>query len=139
MTDEDVKKISRAFDDKFKLLLAEIARIKREVSDTKTGQFRQYTELSKIGKDITVINSTLEIMTEEFGKQSKKLVILWEQVEKVTFGLDQVKETLDSHSEVLKRIEAKTDNNHDNIHKLNKRVITTEGKLGIAPPPELSL
>lgn len=139
MTDEDVKKISKTFDENFKLLLAEIARVKREVSDTKTGQFKQYSELSKIGKDITGINSTLETMTEEFGKQSKKLGILWEQVEKVTFGLDEMKETLQMHTLVLKRIDAGVENNSDDIHKLNRRVVTTENKLGIVPPPELSI
>lgn len=139
MTDEDVKKISKAFNGKFKLLLAEIARVKREVSDIKSGQFNQYSELSKIGRDITRIDSTLDSIAEESGKQSKKLGILWEQVGEVTVALDGVKETLEIHTTFLKGIKNYVENDSDNIHKLNKRVVTLENTAGIVSPPELTI
>ncbi len=70
---------------------------------------------------------------------SKKLDILWEQVEKVTIELDQVQETQQVHTRVLKSIDAKVENHSDDIHKLNKRVITLENTSGIVPPPELTI
>ena len=139
MSDQDIKKISRVFDEKFKLLLGELTRVKREVSETKTGQFRQYSELSTIGKDIARIDSTLETISEEFGKQTKKMGILWEQVEEVTKDLEKVKETLDLHTGALKSIEAKMDNTSDQIVRLDNRLSTVEGKVGVVPQPELAI
>ncbi len=85
------------------------------------------------------IETALKPIDTKLNRVEKKVDILWEQVEKVTFGLEKVKETLGVHTDVLKRIEAKIEKNSDNIHKLNKRVVTVEGKLGIASPPELTV
>lgn len=109
MTDEDVKKIGKAFDEKFK----------------------------KIGKDLSRIDSTLETIAEESEKQTKKLGILWEQVGEVTVALEVVKETLGIHTTFLKGMQNNDENNSDDIHKLNKRVVTLENTAGIVPPPEL--
>lgn len=129
MVSEDVKRISKVFDEKFKLLLGEVARVRSEVTDTKTGQFRQYSEVSKIGKDIARIDSTLETMTEEFAKQTKKFGILWDQVVKVTADLEQVRDDVVDIKKILV----------SNTEKLDKRVRTVEAHAGISPPPELTI
>ncbi len=126
MTNEDVKRITKAFDERFKLLLAELARIKAEVSDSKTTQFRNYTELSRIGKDIARIDSTLETLSEDSGKNTKKLDVLWEQVDELTKDMDGIKESLESHTNALKQIVINTTNSNDNIKRLDKRVVEEE-------------
>ena len=70
---------------------------------------------------------------------NKKLTILWDQAEKVIFALDEVNEKSELHSKVLKRIEINTENNSDDVHKLNKRVVVLENRNGIVPPPELTI
>lgn len=87
-------------------------------------------DLKKIGDLISEkINKALEPVLE-------KLDALWEQTEKLTVGQVEMQETLDSHSAILKshsrtleshtaaldRIEAKVENNSDDIHKINKRL-----------------
>lgn len=104
MTNEDIKKITKAFDEKFKLLLAEVARIKTEMSESKTTQFRNYTELSRIGKDIARIDSTLETLSEDSGKHTKKLDILWEQTDELTKDMNGIEETLQFHTNALKQL-----------------------------------
>lgn len=136
MTNEDVKKITKSFDEKFKLLLAEAARIKTEISDSKTTQFRNYTELSRIGKDITRIDGTLETLSEDGGKHTKKLDILWEQTDELTKSMGGVEESLKYHANALKQILINTTNINDNVKRLDKRVTETEKHLGIVPPPE---
>lgn len=133
MTNEDVKKITKAFDGKFKLLLGEVARIKTEISDSKTTQFRNYTELSRIGKDISRIDGTLETLSEDGGKHTKKLNILWEQTDKITLELENIKDKIDNQNTFLK---ANSERNNANIKRLDKRVGEAEKHLGIAPPPE---
>lgn len=135
MTDEDVKKISKALDERLKPLVGELARVKSELLDSKVTQLRQYAELSRIGKDIARIDSTLETINEEIQKHGKKLDTLWDQVIEVTEGLEDVKETLKSLTDILKQT---SDYTKDNSRKLAKRVIEVEEHLGIVPPPELT-
>ena len=102
-------------------------------------------------QDVKKIGSLMDAKLKDFGKVvkkqidtalkpvNKKLDILWEQVGKVTGELEGVKETLDSHTVTLKRIEARMENTDDKIGRLNKRLSTTEDKLGIVPPPELAV
>lgn len=138
MTNDDLKKLTKAMNENFRLLLAELARVKIELSDSKTTQFKQYTELSKIGKDINRIDSVLETISDDQKQQTKLLNTLWDQVVEVTADFEGVKETLDSHTVLLKAA-AKAEQNSENIQKLNKRVTTVEEKAGISTPPELTI
>ena len=102
-------------------------------------------------QDVKKIGSLMDAKLKDFGKVvkeqintalkpvNKKLDILWEQVGKVTGELEGVKETLESHTATLKRIEARLDNNSDEIVRVDKRVTSVEDKLGIVPPPELTV
>lgn len=91
------------------------------------------SKLDALRKDIKGdINSALKPI-------NKKLDILWDQVERVTMDLGGVKETLDSHTTTLKRIETKVEGNYDDIRKLDKRLIKVENRSGIMPPPELTI
>lgn len=92
-----------------------------------------------IKEELKPINSKLDVQGERLDAQGKKVDILWDQVEKVTIGLDEVNEKLDSQVVVLKRIEQKVDKNSDDSMKLDKRLTKVENHLGIAPPPELTL
>lgn len=140
MTDQDIKRIAKAFDDRLKPLTGEIARVKTELSGSKTNQFGIFTELQKIGRDVARIDGELETINEELGKHTKilsahtktladhsrKLNALWEQTEKVTFELEEVQETLEFHTVALQRI-------------VDKRLTGVENQMGIVPPPELTI
>lgn len=143
MTEQDIKRIAKTFDDRLKPLAGELARVKTELSGAKTNQFGILTELQKIGRDVARIDGALETINEELGKHTKilsdhtrKLNALWEQTEKVTFELDEVKEILDSHMVALKRI---ADGNTQDIKKVDKRLIRVENQTGIVPSPELTI
>lgn len=70
---------------------------------------------------------------------NRKLDILWEQTDELTKDVNGVKETLDTHTSILKRVETKLENNSSDIHKLNRRVVVLENKNGIVSPPELTV
>ena len=88
---------------------------------------------------LETINQILDNPKTGLKRINKRLNILWEQAEKVTFGLDEVKETLDSHTASLKRIEEKAENSSDDIRKLDKRLTEVEHNQGIIPPPGLTV
>ncbi len=135
MNDKDVKKITNVFDEKFKLLLGELARVRSEISGSKATQFRQYTELSRIGKDIARIDSVLESLSEEskgHTKKLKKIDAVWDQVVEITLGLEDIKEKMDFQAETSSK-------SNDNVEKLDKRVTTVESHLGISVLPELAI
>ncbi len=94
-----------------------------------------------VREEVTVIveEKVAVIVEEKLKPVNKKLTILWDQAEKVAFALDEVNETLEVHSEVLRRIEANSENDSDDIHKINKRVVVLENTAGIVPPPELTV
>lgn len=117
MTDQDINRISKVLDEKFKPLLGEVARIKNELRDSGMVQFKNNTELSRIGKDISRIDSSLETLDEDLKKNTKKLDILWDQVVKVTADLEQVK---DNTEDVKKILVSRSDKSDDNIGKLNR-------------------
>ncbi len=89
------------------------------------------------------VNKIRGVVKEEIGSAlkpvTKKLDILWDQVEKVTENLEEVKETLELHTAFLKRIEPKVENNSDDIIKLDKRLTEIENREGIVPPPEFTI
>lgn len=85
------------------------------------------------------IRTAFEPVNQKLDDQGKKLGILWDQVERVTIDIEEVKETLGSHTKILKNIEVKFERNSDDTVKLNKRLTKVEQNLGIAPPPELTL
>lgn len=70
---------------------------------------------------------------------NKKLDILWEQVEKVTGDLENIKDKLSIHTNYLKKIDQNVDHNSENVRGINKRLRTVENQLGIVPPPELNI
>lgn len=64
------------------------------------------------------IGTALKPVTKKLDSVTKKLDILWDQVEKVTLGMEEVKESLDSQTTSLKRIEIKVEKGSDDIQKL---------------------
>lgn len=63
---------------------------------------------------------------------NEKLEALWDQTKLLTEGFEEVKDTLDSHTVMLKKTS-------ENIERLDDRVTTAESHLGISTPPELSI
>lgn len=72
-------------------------------------------------------------------RTNEKMDALWDQVEKVTIGMEDIKETLDSHTTQLKSIETKIEKISDDTGKLDKRLSEVEDHVGIVPLPELTL
>ncbi len=90
------------------------------------------------------IGSALKSIKGTLANHAKKLDILWDQTVKLSEDMIQVQETLDSHTKILdshtislKRIEENTEQNTNNLKKLNKRVGQREDQAGIVPLPEL--
>ncbi|QQG43321.1 MAG: hypothetical protein HYW45_03940 [Candidatus Daviesbacteria bacterium] len=69
----------------------------------------------------------------------KKLDTLWEQTVKLTENMTEVQEDLDAQKVTLNQIAVNTENNKDNISKLNKRVGNLEDQAGIVLPLELTI
>lgn len=85
------------------------------------------------------LNQIRGVVKEELEPVTQKLDVLWDQVVKVTEDIGEVKETLDSHTAVLKGIEVKTEKNSEDIEKVDKRLTETESHVGIVPPSELTI
>lgn len=93
----------------------------------------------EIGTALKPINNRLGTVENKLGNVEHKLDVLWDQTGRLTGDMEGVKETLDSHTEILKRIEDKVDTNSDDMLKVNTRLTKVEGHLGIVPPPELTI
>lgn len=61
-----------------------------------------------------------------------KIDALWDQTVKVTEELGEIRETIDSQTQLLNQ-------SKDNTQKLDKRVTKVEANLGMPTPPELQL
>ena len=85
------------------------------------------------------IETALKPIDTRLGRVEHKLDVLWEQTEELTKDMENVKETLDYHTKVLKKIADKAERNSDNIHRLNKRMSTIEDQSGVIPPPEFTI
>ncbi len=70
---------------------------------------------------------------------NQKLDALWDQTVKLTEVMEEAKETLFSHTDVLKRIEVKVEGNIEDTERVDKRLNEVENHLGIVPPPELMI
>lgn len=90
--------------------------ISKDLNDPKTG--------------LVAINDRLEDPKTGLKKINEKMDALWEQVEKVTFGVDHLKEVSKNQSKSLNR-------SGDNIRRIDSRLSTIESHSGIVPPPEL--
>lgn len=93
----------------------------------------------EIETSLKPVKKSLNENTRKIDENTRKLEILWDQVEEVTVGLTEVKDTQKDHTAAFKKIITILDNASDNIKKLNKRTSTIEDKLGIIPPPELTI
>ena len=70
---------------------------------------------------------------------TKKIEMIWEQAVHLTETTAGIEETLDSHTDSLKRIEVGSKKNTDNIERVNKRLHPIEDQMGIMPPPEFTV
>lgn len=84
MTDEDVNKIG-------------------VLVDSKLDKFREGMKVE--------IYSALKPIDEKLGNVEKKVDTLWDQTTRLTEDMEEVKETLTSHTRALKRIEVKVEHN----------------------------
>lgn len=136
--------------DDFKIILEEALKpIKQQLDDPKTGLKiinKKLGDLDSIKGDLNSIKQRLDDPKTGLKKINEKLDAVWDQTAKLTIDMEEVKETLDSHTKVLdshtkslKRIEIKVEYNSDNVNKVDKRLIKVESHLGISAPPELSI
>lgn len=75
----------------------------------------------RINKALEPIKERLDDPKSGLKRINNRMDVLWDQVVKVTADIEDVKDTLSSHSKSLNRIES------------------NEADLGIAPPPELTI
>lgn len=115
MTDEDIKKLRGV--------------VREEIN----------TALKPVNTDLGEVKSGLKNVKSGLKNVERKLDILWEQVEKVTIDLEDVKDTQGSHTTLLKEINSKVEHNTDNTKRLDRRVRETEKHLGIVPSPESNI
>lgn len=73
MTDENLKKLLKALDEKFKPLHGEVARLSREVADLRSVYIGTRNELSRISKDTARMDSTLDDIRGTLGEHTDKL------------------------------------------------------------------
>ena len=93
----------------------------------------------KINKALDPIKNQLGDPESGLKRINEKLDTLWDQAVELTENMTEVQETLDSHTIFLTRIETKVEHSIENIQKINKRVGNVENKLGVVPPPELTI
>lgn len=132
MTDTDVKKLAKAVDERLKPLFGEIAKVKQ-------GQFMQYSEVQRIGKDIARIDSQLENLNDGQKENTRIIKILWDQTGQVLAELEDIKEMQVNHTKFLTSIDEKVEKESDDTQKLSKRLTEVEDNLGIVAPSELTV
>lgn len=133
MSNEETKKLED-------LLKGAIRPLKELVEVLKSKVDHQELYLVATSSNVKSIKEQQSVINEKLDTQGKKMDILWDQVEKVTMDIEEVKETQDLHTAVLKRIETKVEGNSDDIkEKVDKRLTKVENRLGIVPPPELTI
>lgn len=132
MSNDETKKLED-------LLKGAIRPLKELAEVLKSKVDHQELYLVATSSNVKSIKEQQSIINEKLDTQGKKLDILWDQVERVTVNLEGVSETQELHTAILKRIETKVEGNYDDIRKVNKRLIKAEDRLGIVPPPELTI
>lgn len=132
MGNEETKKLED-------LLKGAIRPLKELVEVLKSKVDHQELYLVATSSNVKSIKEQQSVINEKLDTQGKKLDILWDQVEKVTMDLEDVKENQELHTATLKRIETKVEGNADDIKKADKRLIKAENRLGIVSPPELTI
>lgn len=85
-----------------------------------------------INKFRKVIKKELKPIDEKLGKWEQKMDALWDQAVRLTEGFEEIKESLDSQASTFAHT-------NGNLEKVDKRLTVTEGRLGIVPPPELTI
>lgn len=90
------------------------------------------------GNDLNQID---ELLKRRLGESENKVMAeVGKFIEdEILTVLDSHTTTLNSHTTALKQIITNTENNKDNVGKLNKRVINLENQAGIVPLPELTM
>lgn len=96
-------------------------------------------ELRPVNKKLDSLDSKVDALDKKVDARGRKIDILWDEVEKINFRLEDIQETQKSHTTTLKRIESKVENNSGDVRKVNKRLVKVESNLGIVPPPELTV
>lgn len=139
MSKEDTQKLEDLLKVAIRPLKELVEALKSKVDHQELYLMTTSSNVKSIKEQQSVINEKIDVQGENIDAQGKRLEILWEQVERVTMNLEDVQETQDLHTAVLKRIEGKVDNNSDDTRKVNKRLIKVEGRLGIVSPPELTI
>lgn len=132
VSDDDTKKLED-------LLKKTIRPVKELVEVLKSKVDKQQLYLVTTSSDVKSIKEQQSVMNEKLDAHGEKLEILWDQVERVTVDLTEVKEAQSLHTAVLNRIESKVDNNSEDTKKLDKRLAEVESDAGIVPPPELTV
>lgn len=95
-------------------------------------------ELKKIAGVVKeVVSEEIKPVSEQVSSLNEQVVGINEQVADLTEKVEGVIiPTLEKHTEYFKKMVASLEKSDDNIERLDKRLLETEGRLGIQPPPE---
>ncbi|MBI2196846.1 hypothetical protein HYU45_04550 [Candidatus Daviesbacteria bacterium] len=146
MSKDDTKKLEDLLKGAIRPLKELVEVLKSKVDHQELYLVATSSNVKSLKEQQSVINEKLDAQGEKLDSQGKQLndqgrkqVILWDQVEKVTMSLEDIKDTQDLHTATLKRIEMKAEGNFDDIGKEDKRLTKVEDRLGIVPSPELTV
>lgn len=136
MSEENVKRLSKLIDGLITPVKEIVEVIKHKVNRMEFLQTGNSENIRMLRDQQSVINKKLDEQSKNLNGHGKKLDILWEQTDELTKDMNDVKETLETHTNALKQIIINTTNSNDNIKRLDKRITETEKSLGIVAPPE---
>lgn len=85
-----------------------------------------------IQEELKPLATDVGSLKTELGLVKKRVDDLWEQTEKVSVNIEEIKESLESQSSA-------TRHTNGNVDRLDKRLTQVEEQHGIVSPPELVL
>lgn len=132
MPDEDIKKFGNIVKETLRPLKELVELLKSKVDQQDFYLKTTNQGVRSIKEQQSVINEKLDEVQQTVNIHTQKLDILWDQTERLTFGIEDIKDTLKSQSRDINQT-------NDNVKKVNKRLTEAENNLGIAPPPELTI
>ena len=132
MTDEDTKKLEEVIKNTIRPLKELVEVLKSKVNHQNIYLTSTSSNIRSVKEQQSVINEKLDEVQQTIKGNAKKLDALWDQTVKLTENSEEIKDALKFHK-------TSTNNTDNNVKRVDKRLNKVESKLGIVPPPELTI